>query len=62
MRSYQMGHMQCTVASDNNSGLSMVLGNRDILDSACKITSCGVRGQKPDHSKVNSRVLIKHGS
>lgn len=38
-----MGHMQCTVASDNSSVLSMVLGNRDILDSACKITSWGVR-------------------
>lgn len=54
--------MQCTVASDNNSGLSMVLGNRDVLDAACKVPSCGVRGQKADHSKVSSRALIKHGS
>ena len=55
--------MQCTVTADNNSGLlSMVLGNRDVLDAACKITSCGVRGQKPDHSKVSNRALIKHGS
>lgn len=38
-----MGHMQCTLASDNNSVLSVVLGNRDILDCACKITSWGVR-------------------
>lgn len=54
--------MQCTVTADNYSGLSMVLGNRDALDAACKITSCGVRGQKADHSKVSSRALIKHGS
>lgn len=50
-----MGQVQYTVTSNNNPGLSIILGNRNILDGE-------VREQKPDASSMSSRALVKQGS
>jgi hypothetical protein len=55
----QMGQMQPPVTSNSNLESSIILGNKNVLDDVCKIPSGGVRGQKPDHSRVSFRVLIK---